>query len=183
MFYFGNPIGSCRKTGKTDDSVIRSRDDSYTTYKSTPTPYISPTPVPDASMVVKTVADKLATGKISQLISSSQPDELSLITPQEAESKSDVLAKEISSIINKMRDPIYTSNTWIDNVQYRGITGSIDSGELGTLIPEPILGNKTELTIFVSKDSNLKRLKITGPLTTDDPQDIVRTVDITLKGK
>ena len=47
----------------------------------------------------------------------------------------------------------------------------------------PSWRNKAELTIWVSKDSNLKQLKITGPLTTDDPQNAVRTVYITLKGK
>ena len=82
-----------------------------------------------------------------------------------------------------MLDPTYSSNTWIDNVQYQGITGTIDSGEFGILVPDSTTGNKADLTIWVSADSNLKRLKITGPLTTNDPQDAVRTVDITLKDK
>ena len=183
VFYFGNPIGSCRKAGKTDDSAIRNRDDSYTAYKSTPTPYISPTPTPTTSMVIQDVGNKLVAGKISEFIPSSEPANLSIITSEDAESKSDVLAKEISSILNKLLDPTYSSNTWIDNVQYQGITGTIDSGEFGILVPDSTTGNKAELTIWVSADSNLKRLKITGPLTTNDPQDAVRTVDITLKDK
>ena len=61
----------------------------------------------------------------------------------------------------------------------RVVVATIDSGELDTLIPSADPGQPVEVTLWIGTEDDLPyRIRISGPLNEDEPEDIERTIDI-----
>ena len=84
----------------------------------------------------------------------------------------------LSDILSNLTDVAYASNTWIDNVSYKGFSGSYTVKKLDALVPGAIDGNVIKVSAWVSEEGVLIRVRLEGALTNDDSDSATRTFDI-----
>ena len=89
------------------------------------------------------------------------------------------LPKHFADIISNLENVEYVSSTWIDNVSYKGVSGSYTAQGLTTLVPGAVDGNVIKVSAWVSDEGDLRRIRLEGALTSDDSASAVRTFDIT----
>ena len=95
-----------------------------------------------------------------------------------ATSESANLANVLSGIVSSLKNTEYESNTWIENISHKGIKGTVKSDLLQGLAPDIPTSTDTDLTIWITDDYHIKRLKIEGPLSASDSKDSARTFEI-----
>ena len=88
------------------------------------------------------------------------------------------LANVLSGIVSSLQNTEYGSNTWIDNVSHKGIKGTVNSDLLQSLVPDVPSNTNVNLTIWITDDHHIKRLKIEGALSASDSSDSTRTFEI-----
>ena len=64
-------------------------------------------------------------------------------------------------------------------VSYKGVSGSYTAQGLTTLVSGAADGNVIKVSAWVSDEGDLRRIRLEGALTSDDPASAVRTFDIT----
>jgi len=142
--------------------------------RATPTPYVEPTPTPEASSMISGIVDKLAGIKTVELTVSSEPSGLSVVT----EIDSSTLTSSLTQILNSLETVSYASNTWINNVAHKGIQGTTKSDNLTTLVPDAVNGNSVEVTVWVTEDNIIRKFKLAGVIAGSDNDQSIRTLDI-----
>ena len=80
--------------------------------------------------------------------------------------------------MKNLKEIEYGSNSWINNISHRSITGTVDSSLLKSLIPNSLSDKTGSVTIWLTDDNSLKRIQIKGILTETDTEDSTRTFDI-----
>lgn len=181
LVHFDNPLSACKTlqskntSGYCDPIQCDLRGSGE---RATPTPYISPTPTPQASTILQKVTVSLTSSKTLKLESSSSLDEISETIINNATNESTNLANILSKIVSGMKNTAYDSNTWIDNVSHKGIKGTVNSDLLQDLVPNVDSGTDLNITIWITDTHQIKRFKIEGALNTSDPNDSARTFEI-----
>ena len=147
-------------------------------YKSTPTPFMSPTPTPQPSNIIDDVLALLSESNSIGFKITTVPDETPVISDEDIKSSSESLPSTLYNIIKNIEDAKYGSNSWINNISHKSIVGTVDSSLIDILIPN-LLTNKTAVvTIWLTDDNALKRMQIKGALTESDTGQSTRTFDI-----
>ena len=181
LVHFDNPLSACitlqskNTTGYCDPIQCDLRGSGE---RATPTPYISPTPTPQASSIVQKVTANLTSSKPLNLNSDSDPDEISKMIINNANGNSANLANVLSDIVSSLQNTEYVSNTWIDNVSHKGIKGTVNSDLLQGLVSDVPSSIDLNLTIWINDDHHIKRLKIEGALSASDSSDSARTFEL-----
>ena len=176
IIHFQDPLNFC-KSGERDRAAASGYEGQG--YKSTPTPFMSPTPTPQPTDTVDKVILSLSKSKsiIFETIST-DPDGITIIADADAKAESETLPTTLINIIKNIKEPKYGSNSWINNVSHKSITGSVDSSLLKSLIPNSLSEKKGLITIWLTNDNSLKRIQIKGIITDADTEDSTRTFDI-----
>ena len=181
IIHFDNPLSSCKTLQSKNTSGYCDPFDCNlkgSGERATPTPYMSPTPTPQASFILQKVIDNISASKSIIVSSDSEPDEISKIIVDNAQAKSKTISNILSNLISGLENPDYGSNTWINNVSHKGFKGNVKSDLFQSLVPDIPTGANINLTIWVTDDSKLKRLQIEGPLSDTDAKDSIRTFEI-----
>ena len=168
--FFRDPNESCKGSGK-------SAPESGTYHRgtrSTPTPYIEPTATPLPSDLLTNAATQLGTASSLEVTVTTDPENIAVAS--EADISANVSG--LSEIISNLTDVGYTSNTWIDNVSYKGFSGSYTVKKLDALVPGAVDGNVIKVSAWVSEEGVLRRVRLEGALTSDDSASAIRTFDI-----
>ena len=173
FIYFGDNIRAC-KTGETAAGSGSPYGGPASAARSTPTPYVEPTATPLPTDLLTTAATQLGTA--SGLKVTVTTDSENTAVASDADISNNV--STFSDIINNMTDVTYASNTWIDNVSYKGASGSYTVKGIDVLVPGAIEGNVVKASVWVSDEGVLRRIKLEGALTSDDSDSSVRTFDI-----
>ena len=181
LVHFDNPLSACKTlqskntTGYCDPIQCDLRGSGE---RATPTPYISPTPTPQPSVILQKVTANLASSKPLKLDSDSDPDEISKMIINNANGEPGNLANVLSGIVSSLQNTEYGSNTWIDNVSHKGIKGTVNSDLLQGLVSDVPSSTDLNFTIWITDEHHIKRLKIEGPLSASDSKDSARTFEI-----
>ena len=175
VIHFQDPLNFC-KSGERDRAAASGYAGQG--YKSTPTPFISPTPTPQASNIVDEVVALLSESNSIVFEVTTVPDGISVISDKDAKSNSDSLPISLANIIKNLQKAEYGSNSWINNISHKSISGTVDSSLLDTLIPNILSDKIVTVTIWLTDDSSLKRMQIKGVLTESDTDQSTRTFDI-----
>ena len=176
IIHIQDPLNFC-KSGERDRAAASGYEGQG--YKSTPTPFMSPTPTPPPSSTIDNVISSLnESNSIIFNTISIDPAGISVISDTEAKSKSESLPTSLMNIIKNLQGIEYGSNSWINNVSHKSITGTVDSSLLKLLIPNSLSDKTGSVTIWLTDDDSLKRIQIKGILTETDNEDSTRTFDI-----
>jgi len=181
LVHFDNPLSSCKTLQSKNTAGYCDAFDCNlkgSGERATPTPYMSPTPTPQPSSIVQKVTVNLTSSKPLKLDSDSDPDEISKMIIDNANGDSANLANVLSGIVSSLQNTGYVSNTWIDNVSHKGIKGNLKSDLLQGLVSDVPSSTDVNLTIWITDDHHIKRLKIEGALSTSDSSDSTRTFEI-----
>ena len=181
LVHFDNPLSSCKTLQSKNTAGYCDAFDCNlkgSGERATPTPYISPTPTPQPSAILQKVTDNLTSSKPLKLSSTSDTDEISKTIINNANGESGNLANALSSIVSNLQNTEYGNNTWIENISHKGIKGTVKSNLLQGLAPDVPTSTDTDLTIWITDDYHIKRLKIEGPLSASDSKDSARTFEI-----
>lgn len=80
-----------------------------------------------------------------------------------------------------MMNPQYAGTALINGVQTREINGTIDAGKLQSLDANAKAGMLVNAGVWVgTKDGLVYRVRLVGPLTTSEPKNIARQIDLSL---
>ena len=181
LVHFDNPLSSCKTLQSKNTAGYCDAFDCNlkgSGERATPTPYISPTPTPQPSAILQKVTDNLTSSKPLKLDSGSDPDEISKMIINKATSESANLANVLSGIVSSLKNTEYGNNTWIENISHKGIKGTVKSDLLQGLVSDVPSSTDVNLTIWITDDHHIKRLKIEGALSTSDSSDSTRTFEI-----
>ena len=181
LVHFDNPLSSCKTLQSKNTAGYCDAFDCNlkgSGERATPTPYISPTPTPQASSIIQKITADLTSSKPLKLDSDSDPDEISKMIINNANGEPGNLANVLSGIVSSLQNTEYGSNTWIDNVSHKGIKGTVNSDLLQSLVPDVPSNTNVNLTIWITDDHHIKRLKIEGALSASDSSDSTRTFEI-----
>jgi lipoprotein LprG len=90
----------------------------------------------------------------------------------------------VTSILDGLRDPKLAGQEDVDGVKTYRITGTMDSGALVQAFGDAAKpGNKVAIEVWVGVDDNLpRRARLTGKLSNDDADNVVRQVDLSKFG-
>ena len=113
----------------------------------------------------------------SDLVTSMSNSSANIAVASEADISANVSG--LSEIISNLTDVGYASNTWIDNVSYKGFSGSYTVKKLDALVPGAVDGNVIKVSAWVSEEGVLRRVRLEGALTSDDSASAIRTFDST----
>ena len=88
------------------------------------------------------------------------------------------LGVTLASIARAIQDPADTTGAWIDNVQSRGVAGTVSGQQLVALIPSAVSDAKVSLTMWVDADGMVRRVRLEGAIVANDPPEAVRVLDL-----
>ena len=163
FIYFRDNIRACKTTEAAAGSGSP-YGGPLSSARSTPTAYVEPTATPEASTMIAIIVDKLSGITTVELTASSDPEGLSVVTEIAAVKFSATLTQ----VINSLETISYASNTWINNVSYKGISGTTKSENLKDLVPDTVNGRSVKVTVWVTEDRIIKRLRVDGASTDSD---------------
>ena len=195
IVYFEDSTGACKLSSEgTGTGAYWNYGESAV--KSTPTPYVAPTPTPTAGSFLESASARMTSVKSlsftltieggSQSVEGSValPDQinLQLSDPKGADIslpfRFEDLGMTLAGIARAIQDPADTTGAWIDNVRSRGVSGTVAGQQLIALIPSAVSDAKVTLTMWVDAQSMVRRVRIEGPVVPDDPPDVVRVLDV-----
>ena len=175
IIHFQDPLVFC-KSGERDRAAASGYAGQG--YKSTPTPFMSPTPTPQPSNIVDEAVALLYESNSIVFKVTTVPDGISVISDKDAKSNPESLLNNLANIIKNLQEVEYGSNSWIDNISHKSIAGTVDSSILGAFVPNTLPNKTAVLTIWLTDDNSLKRMEIKGMLTETDTEQSKRTFDI-----
>ena len=93
------------------------------------------------------------------------------------------LGATLSGITGALQEPVDTKAEWIDNRPKRGISGTVLGGDLGALVPAAVADARAAVTLWVDDEGRIRRLRIEGAVTPDDPPEAVRVLNLSGYGE
>ena len=174
FIYFGDNIRAC-KSGEAAAGSGSPYGGPASAARSTPTPYVEPTATPLPTGLLTTAATQLSSASNLKVTVTTDPENITVAS--EADISANVSG--LSDIISNLTEVTYASNTWIDNVSYKGVSGSYTAKGLDALVPGAVEGNVVKASVWVSDEGAVKRVRLEGALTSDDSDSAIRTFDIT----
>ena len=186
----------------------RGRDWIVTASRSTPTPYVPPTPTP--ADVLEAAAKRMSSLSSLSFTLAAEPEETPLMPDIQARSiqgsvqlpnqvtvqATDVagatsevsadslpfdftgLGVKIGAIARAIQGPKDTARQWIDNVPSRGATGTVSGEDLGGLVPSAPADAQLTVQMWFDSDGLVRRVRIEGPLAPNDPPGVVRVLEM-----
>ena len=202
--YFQDSVRAC---GTTEEQVGggASWGGERTQVKSTPTPVVAPTP--SAGQVLEAVVARTAKAKSLSFKLTGDPEArkvegtldrkgtLTLVregvvtvtdiagTTQVLDASSlpfsfDSLGATLSAIAGALQDPVDTKAAFINNLKRRGISGTVLGSDLSTLVSTAVADARVTVSLWFDDKGRIRRLRIEGAVTPDDPPDTVRVLDV-----
>ncbi len=174
--------------------------------KSTPTPYVAPTPTPTADQKLSRVVTR--TAKVSALGFTLKGDPAfkkiegklgskgkltlvkeGIVTVTDSAGKAEVaigslpvsfegLGPTLSGIAAAIQGPVEAKSTWVDSLSREGVSGTVLGSDLSALIPTAVADAPVAVSIWFDDRGRIVRLRIEGKVTPDDPPDAVRILDV-----
>ena len=173
FIFFGDNIRAC-KSGEAAAGSGSPYGGPASAARSTPTAYVEPTATPLPSDLLTNVATQLGSVSSLKVIVTTDPENISVASDADISDK----APAFSDIISNLTDVGYASNTWIDNVSYKGVSGSYTVKGIDALVPGAVDGNVIKVSAWVSDEGVLRRVRLEGAITSDDSASATRTFDI-----
>jgi hypothetical protein len=201
----GEPgVGSVIAAGKEQDIAMFGKDELGG--KSTPTPYVAPTPTPTADQKLSRVVTR--TAKVSALGFTLKGDPAfkkiegklgskgkltlvkeGIVTVTDSAGTTEVagdtvplnfddLGATLSGIAAAIQGPVEAKSTWVDSLSREGISGTVLGSDLSALIPTAVADAPVAVSIWFDDRGRIVRLRIEGAVTPDDPPDAVRVLDV-----
>ena len=174
--------------------------------KSTPTPYVAPTPTPTADQKLSRVVARTAkvsslgftlTGdpearKVEGTLGSKGTVTLvkeGIVTVTDSAGTAEVaigslpvsfegLGATLSGIAAAIQGPVEAKSTWVDSLSREGISGTVLGSDLSALIPTAVADARVAVSIWFDDRGRIVRLRIEGKVTPDDLPDAVRVLDV-----
>ncbi len=174
FIYFGDNIRAC-KSGEAAAGSGSPYGGPSSAARSTPTPYVEPTATPLPTGLLTTAATQLSSASNLKVTVTTDPENIAVAS--EADISANVSG--LSDIISNLTEVTYASNTWINNVSYKGVSGSYTVKGLDAFVPGAVEGNVVKASVWVSDEGALKRVRLEGALTSNDSDSAIRTFDIT----
>ena len=206
LVYFRDPTQACptRQSG----AVLSYYGDSTSKVQSYGTP-VPPTPTPTIAVSLDKAAAGMAALKSLSFTLTSEgaplvpgleaqtvageltlPDQVSFQVTDAAGAELDVqpgslplvlagLGATLGELARGLQDPVEASNMWIDNRPHRAISGTVSGSLLGGLFPAADPDDTAALTLYLSEDGLIRRIRVDGPLSPDEPPRSVRVLDLT----
>ena len=175
--------------------------------RSTPTPFVPPTPTPTVDTKISQVVAR--TAKVTKLTFTLKGDPafknvegtlgskgtLSRVTEgmvtvtdtegtvQEVAGGTlpfdfDGLGATLSAITAAIQEPVEAKSVWVDSLSREGLTGTVLGSDLSALIPTAIADAPVAVSIWFDDRGRIVRLRIEGKVTPNDPPDAVRVLDL-----
>ena len=174
--------------------------------KSTPTPFVPPTPTPTADQKLSRIVTR--TAKVSALGFTLKGDPAfkkiegrlgskgtvtlvkeGIVTVTDSAGTAEVaigslpvsfegLGPTLSGIAAAIQGPVEAKSTWVDSLSREGISGTVLGSDLSALIPTAVADAPVAVSIWFDDRGRIVRLRIEGAVTPDDPPDAVRVLDV-----
>ena len=209
IVYFKDPTRACKLSSKgTGTGAYWNYGESAV--KSTPTPYLAPTPTPTAGALLQAAAQRMAGIKTLSFTLTSDPvgapfvsgidaqrvdgtaglagqvtlqatdtaGIVSQVPPEAVPFNFKDLGVTLGNIAGAIQPPADTSGAWIDNVQSRGVSGTVSGQQLVALIPSVVSDAKVNVNIWVDSEGLVRRVRIEGAIYPDDSSEAVRVLDL-----
>ena len=177
--FFRDPDESCKGSVGANTGDGTSIDWAATGKRSSPTPYVEPTATPMPADLLTGAATQLGSATTLTVAVTTDPANIAVASDADIKNKASELPKLLADIISNLIDAENASSTWIDNVSYKGVSGTYTAQGLSVLVPGAVDGNVIKVSAWVSDEGALKRIRLEGALTSDDSANAVRTFDIT----
>jgi len=85
----------------------------------------------------------------------------------------------IKSVAEALQNPEVTAEEQVGGVATYRVEGTVDSAILEAAAPIAEPGLTVNVKVWIGKDDSLiRRVRLEGPIAPDEPQDIVRTLDV-----
>ena len=85
----------------------------------------------------------------------------------------------IKAVANALQNPEVTADEQVGGVATYRVEGTVDSAILEAAAPIAEPGLTVNVKVWIGKDDSLiRRVRLEGPIAPDEPQDIVRTLDV-----
>ena len=154
VLYFGNPIGSCKKSGKS----VGTGGTHYAAPKavrseSTPTP--TPGPALNAAETINKISESLTSSSKTFKVTNAA-DESSIATG--------ITSAEVAELLSSITDAQEGTSKWIDNVSHRGLNGN--TGSI-TVILTSAKSDILQISLWGNDDHQVSLIEITGIITHD----------------
>ena len=93
------------------------------------------------------------------------------------------LGATLSGIAEALAEPVDIKAEWIDNRPKRGISGTVLGRDLGALVPAAVADARAAVSLWVDGEGRIRRLRIEGAVTPDDPPGAVRVLNLSGYGE
>ena len=175
--------------------------------RSTPTPFVPPTPTPTVDVKLSRVVAR--TANVSALTFTLTGDPVAnkvegtlgskgtvtrvregIVTVTDAAGSAqdvdvgalplsfDGLGATLSAIAAALQGPVEAKNVWVDSLSRVGLSGTVLGSDLSALIPTAIADAPVAVSIWFDDRGRIVRLRIEGKVTPEDPPDAVRVLDV-----
>jgi len=154
VLYFGNPIGSCKKSDVGSvgtGGVSHLGGHAVREYEATPTP----TPKLGATETITKISASLSSG--SRTFAVINPaDQTNIATG--------ITSSQVAELLSSITDAQEGTSKWIDNISHRGLTGN--TGSI-TAILTSAQSDNPKVSLWVNDDNHVNLIEITGTITHD----------------
>ena len=156
VLYFGNPIGSCKKSdagsvGTGGASGIGYSGGHAVRSENTPTP--TPAPVLDAAETINKISESLSSA--SKTFKVTNPaDESSIATG--------ITSSQVADLLSSLTDAQEETGKWIDNISHKGLTGN--TGSITTILTSAKSDTLT-VSLWVNDNNEVNLIELTGTIT------------------
>ena len=157
VLYFGNPIGSCKKSDAGSvgtggaSGIGYSGGHAVREYEATPTP----APKLNAAETINKISVSL----------SSDSGTFAVINPADQTNiATGITSSQVAELLSSITDAQEGTSKWIDNISHRGLTGNIGSI---TAILTSAKSDNLQVSLWVNDDNHVNLIEITGTITHD----------------
>ena len=153
VLYFGNPIGSCKKSdvGSVGTGGVSHLGGHAVRSENTPTP--TPAPVLDAAGTINKISESLSSGS-KTFKATNAADESSIATG--------ITSSQVGELLSGIADAQEGTSKWIDNISNRGLTGN--TGSI-TAILTSAKSDTLTVSLWVNDNNEVNLIEITGTIT------------------
>ena len=156
VFYFGNPVGSCKSadvgragTGGSDHQgghAVRE-------YEATPTP----APKLNAAQTINNISESLSSDSVT----------FSIINPDDQTNiHIGITSSQVAELLSSITDAQDGTSKWISNVSHRGLIGKLEASNITKILPSGE-SDDLKISLWVNDDNQVNLIEITGAITHD----------------